>query len=56
MSHGHSVRSADKIQIQNLKEKVDKLEGVVGDLILALKESNPEMIIKHTNYVEKIKR
>ena len=55
MSHGHSS-SADKIQIQNLREKVNKMEVVIGELLIALKESNPELIIKHTQYVEKVIR
>ena len=54
--HGHGHINANRIQIQNMREKIDKLEGVIGELILALKETSPELAIKFTEYVEKIKR
>ncbi len=55
MSHGHgtNIANANKIQIQNLREKVNNLESVVGVLLLALKDSNPELVLKYTKYVEK---
>lgn len=46
--------TASKIQIQNLRTEVDSLKSVVGELLMALKETNPELIVKHTKYVERI--
>jgi tetrahydromethanopterin S-methyltransferase subunit B len=56
MSHGHGHINANRIQIQNMRERIDKLEGVIGELVLALKETNPELAIKYTEYVEKAKK
>lgn len=56
MATRHIGSTTDRIQIQNLREKVDKMEVVIGELLIALKESNPELVLKHTQYVEKIKR
>lgn len=46
--------TASKIQIQNLRTEVDSLKTVVGELLMALKHSNPELVLKHTKYVERV--
>ncbi len=46
--------TATKIQIQNLRTEVDSMKDVIGELLLALKETNPELVIKYTKYVESI--
>lgn len=44
--------TATKIQMQNLRTKVNSMKVVIDELLIALKHSNPELILKHTKYVE----
>ena len=46
--------TATKIQIQNLRIEVESMKSVIGDLVIALKDSNPEFLIKYVRYTEKV--
>ena len=44
--------TATKIQVWNLRNEVNEMKLIIGDLLFVLKETHPELALKYINYIE----
>lgn len=53
MASVRNIDSSTKIQMQNMRSEINNLKEALGSILLTMKETNPELVLKYMNLVEK---